>query len=364
MGRLAVILLSRQSLRPTANTEWVASTIRAVKWVKENDCTLATSIGMQTWELITALGSIHRVPLNIFIPAASRAAFDQTCLDTTREFDLDADRTEYTPVMPDQRHTDNDDLRKRRDEAIMEAADLVIPVSIRNDGRMGSLLNESATCTDRQFQVDYAARRPALAYRLDEADLNPELKSFANGRLIHWTRAVNGPWPGERKLDFYSELVTSSSWPRRAFDTLRRIVLMKCIIASDRNMPGKRRTVSFSALSPTEVAPLMRWRARYAHMSFEPYGIGIDEEWAMAHGVRAVCYYSGTSSEISEDTPGWLCQSIGKVTDWRAEREYRHQGDFSLTNIPKEKIILLCRYREEATLLEGEFAIRTIPFIG
>ena len=88
MRATAAILLSRQPLRPTAKSGWVQQTIKAVQWIKESNCTLCTSVGMQTWELIAALATVQRLPQRVFIPADDGNGYTQRCRWATSELTL------------------------------------------------------------------------------------------------------------------------------------------------------------------------------------------------------------------------------------------------------------------------------------
>ncbi len=102
----------------------------------------------------------------------------------------------------------------------------------------------------------------------------------------------------------------------------------------------------------------MKWRARYAEMSFEPYGVGIRKEKASKLGIRPVIYYEGAKPAEFASTP-WLCQSVGTKTDWRQEAEYRHHGDLTLDISPQD-IVLFCKTAKEANQLKLEFGIPAI----
>jgi len=318
---------------------------------------------MQTWELVTALGSIERVPLRLFLPANDSESFENACKDASRQFDLSDDGVEFIPVIPRQPDAVRGDLRQIRDKAVVEAADILIPVSLRNGGGMISLLEQSNKDVNNQFRVEHMKRKSPMVSELSFESLNSELSTFQDRFLVHWTRGINEPWPGERKLDFYRDLIDSDNWPRSAFETLRRILRMKQVVSSSRHMPGNEMTVSFSALSPVDLIPLMRWRARYSQMSFEPYGLGIDVGWAVNYGVCQVRYSLKTGNRTQEESSRWLQQSMGRITDWRSEKEFRFKGDFSLDGVPADKMILFCHRRSEAAMLQSEFGIRTIAFL-
>ena len=128
-------------------------------------------------------------------------------------------------------------------------------------------------------------------------------------------------------------------------------------------MPDNIATVSFSALAPTEIIPLIRWRARFKQFSFEPYGIGIREEIALQYNIQPVIYYDKRLLVKVDSDLLYLTQSIGTITDWRHEKELRHKSDFDFSKISKNDLVLFCYSKDEATELENKFGIRTISFL-
>jgi hypothetical protein len=359
----AAILLSRQPLRPCALTPWVAKVVEAVSWLKHQNITLVSSLGMQTWEMITAAGSLCGVPLRLVVeaPDASLAEYSKK---VAADFDLIEGKYEVVPVSRQLvNHVQNEDVRHRRDLAVIDAADLLIPVSIRPDGFMIDAVAE-AQKNGRQVIRDFDAGPPGrsakLAYDLSGLQLNPELDEFADRYLIHWTRATNDPWPDERPIDFYRAILESARYPRTGFDTLCHILDTGVLRGSPRHMPENTPCVSFTALSPREIIPLMRWRARYTQMSFEPYGIGIPIGLAPELGIRPVRYYQSCES-TPDSVPTWITQSAGAKSDWRQEHEYRHRGDLNLARIDPELLVPFCLDRTEANLVRARFGLRVIP---
>ncbi|MCK4607551.1 MAG: hypothetical protein KAU35_09670, partial [candidate division Zixibacteria bacterium] len=215
----------------------------------------------------------------------------------------------------------------------------------------------------REFQVDYTGRMAGLGYRIRADQLSGEIAAIREQYLTHWTRAANSAWPTERLQDYYLAVAESGEYPRSAAATLQNIVLTGTIAASPRNMPGGIPTVSFSSLPPRELTPLIRWRARYSHMSFEPYGIGIDKDVALSAGIRPVRYYTALD-RCPPQGERWLRQSAGERSDWRREKEYRFQGDFDLSRIARDKLLLFCRYRSEVPLIEKATGIKTVSFLS
>ena len=104
----------------------------------------------------------------------------------------------------------------------------------------------------------------------------------------------------------------------------------------------------------------MKWRARYREMSFEPFGIGIERDWALVNGIKPVDYKEKSGKP---QTDVWLSQSKGAISDWQKEDEYRCLGDFNLSRVPREKLAAFCLNKEEARLISTRFGVRSFPFL-
>ncbi|MDH3892497.1 MAG: hypothetical protein OEV49_15640 [candidate division Zixibacteria bacterium] len=363
--RSAAILLSRQPLRPCGQDAWVRQTLSAVRWVKANSLVLHSSVGVQTWELITALASVEKLPLILMIPAASKADFFKIKKQTLEQFALDETLVTFRALLAiDERSFDKHKLMQERDQLIALDSDVVVPISIRKGGVMSELV--AAAETDgkpiiNSWRINHETRVGKLGYTIAPEDLTEEILSCKDRYLVHWTRAANTCWPTERAVDYYRDVVHSQKCPRSGFDTLESIMNSRKIVASSNNMPGNTRCVCFSALRPSELVPLIRWRARYSQMSFEPYGIGIERKTANALGIKPVCYYQSAEGPPSVIEP-WLTQSAGSKSDWRQEKEYRHSGDIDFSAIPKDRLACFCRTSAEAEQLSASTGIRTVPF--
>jgi len=363
--KAALLLLSRQSKRPSRRDDWVTNSIRAVTWVKQNGMTLLSSTGMQTWELITSLGSINGIPLKLILPVQAEEEFHAARKDAIDQFELDPSLIEFHPISEQGRITDRAGLMQSRDKTIVDMADLILPISLRPQGNMFSLMSEArgrGMDVNELFFMEYQKQKNEHSFRITSESVNPEIDNIDGEYLIHWTRAVSDKWPNEKLIDYYRAIASSDSYPRNGCDTLQRIVESGHILASARNMPGKVPTVSFSGMNPRQLIPMIKWRARYHQMSFEPYGIGVSRDLVETLQIKQVNYFQDKADLIGSTSPPWLNQSVGKVTDWRPEQEYRHRDDFNLKDIPRDQMILFCRFVAEAKELEGRFGIRTIPF--
>lgn len=357
----ATVLLSRQALHPTRNSKWVEQVRHAVAHVMQNDLCLIVSVGVPTYELVLSVGAHTGVPLLVVIPEGSGYTEDSIL----NEFALDRYRTEFHVL------GDDNDLEKEtkffsRDFHIVETADILYPISIRPGGNMEQLINKAeqgGKTIERQFQFGYKLNKNRIAYDMNGQELHPSLIALPDDYIYHWTRTTNSKWPNEKQHDFYKAILSSDTYPRSAFATLNNILLNKRIIGSCRHMPNGCHTVSFSGLHPTEAITLMKWRSRYREMSFEPYGIGIKRETAVAAGVEQVQYFDTTAKQQIESQERWRYQSIGAKTDWRAEKEFRALGDFHFRNMSDDNLIVITRWSDEAAELQRRFGVSTVSML-
>ena len=366
MPKSAAIILSRQHLRPSLSDGWVRMLSEAVKFVKRENLTLVSSVGSNNWEIITACAALNKVPLRLVLPARESSSFEALKSKASRHFCLTDSRVKFDKINDEiSSDSTSGQLANIRDESIVEQADILIPVSIRPNGNMSLLLSKSSAegkSIVREFETEYEKKEIRLAYQIDVSTLSNEIKSLEDSYLIHWTRATNAPWPDENKLEFYKMILNSGDYRRTAYDTMCNILRGKSIIASSRNMPSNVKTVCFSGLIPKEAIRLMKWRARYCQMSFEPFGIGIERNCAIAHGVKKVRYYDLSHAKQIDGQDSWLWQSTGKKTDWRNEKEFRHKGNFDFAKIPEEKRIIFCHYKRQASLIQNQTGLRALSF--
>jgi hypothetical protein len=363
----AAILLSRQPLRPSGQSRWIQSAKDAIRWIGQNRLRLYGSIGLSTWETLIVLAQLENVQQTIVLPALDTTDYEQKRQWTIQQFDLSDTTATFLPLWLERERVSKKEFMRQRDRFIAVNADVLIPISIRQDGQMSELVNRRDA--ERQtlitsFQIPYEARTSQMSYRIDLAALSESVKSVRTGQYVaHWTRASHAAWPSERLIDYYLSVLDAESYPRTAFATLKHILTEKKIIASSRHIPGNIPTVSFSELSPVELIPLIRWRARYCQMSFEPYGIGIEKPLALTLGIRNVRYHQANQEPSQTSPEVWLNQSVGKKSDWRAEKEFRHLGDFDFSTVQPERMICFCYTPDEALEIEKTFGLKTLSFL-
>ncbi len=360
----AAILLSRQPKHPHGGLPWVRNTVAAVVSAGTRGYTVLTSTGMNTWELVLAAAHANGFPVELLIATIDGEDRTGMSADIMEQFELSASLTKFTFL--DSR-TGISTPQGERDQTIVAVADLLLPVSIRPGGRMESLLIESerkGKAVDRTYQVPYESRHDRLAYAVSTTALRHSAVEAGADFLIHWTRTASSRWPDELAIDFYRAVIESEVYPRSVFHTLTHILTTRHLSASRRHMPRNIATVSFTGLTVAESLPLMRWRAKYAEMSFEPYGIGIRRDAARQIGIYPLQYYDPTVAFTACHVEPWLTQSIGAKTDWRQEREFRHKGDLNLKSVSNDKLIAFCPTQKEAAMLEGMAGIPTIALFG
>jgi len=361
----ATILNSRQAIHFCRKDKWIQQTLKAIKMIKEKKLILYSSIGPPNWELLTALGVLNKLNLKLIIPVKGEKNWKETKKIITSQYSLNLDLTDFIPLFHNGINQPKA-IMSKRDSLIMEQADILIPVSIRSKGNMETLIEQYGNNTKKiiiEFLTPHQKREKPLSYTINPDKINPQIMNWQNDYLIHWTRSFNSAWPTEKTIDFYRAISESVVYPRTAFRSLQNIITTSVIKASSKNMPDNTETVSFSNLSPIEMVPLFKWRSRYKQMSFEPYGIGIEKNFALSLNILPVAYYDKNKPHANDkNIPVWLTQSQGTKTNWKNEHEYRHWGDFQLTKIPANKMCLFCRTETEAKQITKEYGIRTISF--
>lgn len=340
------VLNSQQQLQPHGGLPWVQKTNEAVRWAKDRKYSIVSSNGVQSYDLLTALAELYKVPYEL-IPLSETKS---SCQPSSGRRSNGA-QTKETRML-------------ERDNAVIESADLIVPVCIRPNGRLDHLIRDAAQAgkmVEQRFSVPYTLRKNKFAYSIAYKEINPALESVDNKYCIHWTRSSQRPWPNESPAEYYRDVISSTRYPRNAFDTLTWILTSGTLIASSRHMPQKAATVSFTYQSLRQCLGMMRWRARYHEMSFEPYGIGITLARISEARIYPVQYGNGTSAT---NETSWLTQSIGLKTDWRQEQEYRHLGDLDLNTIPDSDKIVFTRFKSEAAEVEKRFGLQALPVTG
>lgn len=353
--RRVAILNSRQTKTPVAHDPWVLGTLAAVDYVLgSGDCVLS-SIGMSTWDLLTWRAGFVGGTVELVVPVADGGNEGETKATICREFNLPPANTRWHFFAVPPGELPKKSWWPRRDNTVIDLADVILPVSIRPKGHLMELISEHGLNTNLRFQTEYKPHPHHVRELIDLARIDPAIKDWPNDFLIHWTRARNGPWPGETTALFFTDFISSKDqYCRSAAATLTRILKERAIRGSKWRIAGEQPVVSFTELSPTGSLGLMRWRARWARWSFEPYGIAVHRDWAATQGARAVRYVTEKEWRALAPEEKPCCHRIGKDSgEWPAEREWRCLGDFSLRDAPPGAIRFIVRETSEIENIRG-----------
>ncbi len=330
-----------------ASDEWVAGTIKAVEFAVRNGFEIVTSVGLKTYE--TALWAAASLQARVTIVIGEN--IDEG--EIIGEFDLYHLPVRFLKVTGKGRR-----WWKLRDKAVFETADYIIPISVRKNGTMEKLLRQAdPSRLIKKFSVEYndhcSGRIPP--------PLSPEnvrIPVQPWNYLTHWTHTTFGPRPDEKYTDFYRNIIEAGDrYPYSAYENLKNILSQEKIWATPtvRNMV---RVVSFTTLDPARSAQLMKWAPSRTRYYWEPYGVSIRFEEAVKLGVRQVIYGDESAFKLLSDNEKPYFQPFGRRHQWPAEREYRHAGDFDLSKVPRDAILVLVRSEAEALEIQQNTGLK------
>lgn len=339
----AVILNSRQGLRPVGHDPWVVNSQLAVKHAISRNCTILTSTGMKTWESVLFLASHFKAHQEIFLPVIDNRPLDEIKNELIPKFRLDSALCDWTLVEHD--HPDRSTLPQLRDKLIIGVADILYPVSIRAGGNLEKMITgarEKGKEIVEDFMVEYQDTEHRCRISVDLSQIDNRIDSHFQDYIIHWTKASNSAWPDETLYDYYHAIINSASaYPRSGLSTLLRILTDCRLLPSSRHYRKEYPAAAFSSLLPSEAVALMKWRARYREMTIEPYGIAIHKEYADTLGIRKVFYGNPEMFGYLEDKDKPYFQSIGTKGFWMPEKEYRHIGVIDLSFVPADRMAVI-----------------------
>jgi hypothetical protein len=300
---------------------------------------------MNAWEIPLCFASRAGARLELVVPVIRGDEVDAVRSYYCRQFQLTPAQVHFHFLTVLRGNTQKSTFQKERDLAVIKMADIIYPVSIRPGGNLEKLIEErrrSGGTIVPDFQAKYDSRSSECKVIIDIARLNPHLDRILENYLIHWTRGTSAPWPDETSYQFYDDIIQARNhYPRSALETLRRILYQRKIIASCRHLRQGIRAVSFTGTPPLKAIELMRWRARYQEMSFEPYGIAVEKQAALDIGVRRVLYGDVAMFRNLESADRDYFQNAGKEGYWLPEEEYRYIGNFDLALLPEEEVTVV-----------------------
>ncbi|MCE5250963.1 hypothetical protein LLG96_12155 [bacterium] len=334
----ALILNSAHNKYPMGSDPWVQATVNAVETLARSGSTILCSSGPSQWDLVTCLAGKNSAEIELIVKIPKDRSGGTLYEALLEDYNLDRNRTHplFLPRTPGlcQR---TKELWRARDLLAIQNAQIIYPVSIRPEGRLSQMINRD----DIKSKINSDFRSPWTqggfipSYRLEGRTVNPLPDDTW---FIHWTRASQGPWNGEKPWQYYHDLIGNPGiYVRSAEATLVRILTEKRIRGSAWKLPAGERAVAFTSLSLEKTLPLMRWRKRFVRYTFEPYGIGVRQSTLIDLGAREVVYVRGDTT--AGDSDSLFFHAPGILTDWSGEKEWRYRGDLSLHGIDSHDLI-------------------------
>ncbi|MCP4583011.1 MAG: hypothetical protein GY839_15490 [candidate division Zixibacteria bacterium] len=354
--RLAVILNSRQTKTPCGNDPWISGTAKAVRYAVDNGQTLVTSTGMNTWELICWATGYFSGDQVIVSSIKSADEIDQTIENIINDFGLKANHTGWIFYEATAKARSAKVDWPTRDKLAISLAENILPISVRSGGNLDRLIKRYSTDNKKiitDFRTQYMIKRRDMEFKPDQIKTSIPRRKW--DYITHWTRTCHGRWPGESSASFYNRLLKSNDrYPNCGLATLKNIIEERTIRASANNLRHNLKGVAFSSLHPQDVLPLMRWRKRFVRWNFEPYSIAISRQAAVKAGIQPVIYGKPELyARLAEsDKPYFQSEGVDGG-DWREEKEWRYLGDFDLSAIRCEDIMVIVHKSYEINTFQG-----------
>ncbi len=167
--------------------------------------------------------------------------------------------------------------------------------------------------------------------------------------LYHYTRSCPGPWPGESHEDYLASILRRDPLSGHGvLDTLARILLEARIRAGGKLIRGRLSVTSWTSRPPAQLESIRRWNRGLLRWTFEPYGLAVRRERLMRTGARPVVYGGDEVYARLKDSERFRFQRHKPVGgDWKAEREWRTDHDFSLEGLgPEDGFIFVPEYAD------------------
>jgi len=350
--RLAAVLISHLPGRLEAGADWVRAAAEAVGFCKERGLRLLTSAGLSCWEIPARIAGRLGLDQTVVLPPAAYSA--EAVRDIVRELALDPALTCFVRI----EHPDSRARREAmalRDVTVLNLANLIFPVAIRPEGRWERLTSGDDRL-DRRFERTYPSQAPNPDY--SGKDPSPEARAFPwEDYLIHFTRGTFGPWPGERRADYYDSLLEAERGnPRDGLKTLMWILKSGLLRGGDRLYREKRLAISFTEANPLEFLRCSTFRIPLHRRSAEPYGIAAPKDLLRRLGAQPAIY--GAAKDYPtvplDKRPYFqaLPESSDGKLDWSREREWRLIGDLDLASLRGDVLFLAPSAAEAAGISE------------
>ncbi|MCM2370444.1 hypothetical protein [Aporhodopirellula aestuarii] len=255
-----------------------------------------------------------------------------------------------------------------RDRLMIAMADRVDAVYVRPGGKVTAMLRQRAAIQSGivQIAIDNSGQQRALEWDLlgagavgrylpENASDKPAFVSSDDtppfptmdavdwaSYLVHCTRSVSGPWPGQTWDQYRDDLLLADpqSASRDAIDALCRIVRKQRLVAG---AITSRRTTPVVCLSAVPLPELLARRTYRSHLhrwDYEPFGIAIRRDAAIRFGIEPVIYGDRDLENRLTDRERFRFQATGKTHDWTAEQEWRSASDIDLSRFDTNDVCI------------------------
>lgn len=363
--RMKIALLnSRKPRRFAPDEPWLRFTMALGHAIARSGHTLCTSVGTIGYESAMFGAAMGAGNIEVFVTQSAEHDVMDCLPPNAPSNDLSVRILPPTSV--------NSEVE--RDRAIIDAADIVIAVAIRAGGQMQSLLrarfeqrrrvevmlpwdNGPLAAGNRklldlgappveprllEMARKYLPRSTTNRAQLDWTAFFPQWKTspLSAPTLAHFTRSIDGPWPGQTRGEYLDDLWHGGFRARRdGAAALYRILNSSTLRASSKLIRGGYPVVSFTAVSPERIGELYRYRAHLVRWDFEPFGIVFDRDWLAKQNVRPVQYLPSSSfHNLSSEERPWFQKHEPPSCDYSAEEEWRHLGDLNFSDAPRDVV--------------------------
>lgn len=347
------LLCSRTPKAPRPATPWVRAVADAARSLADRGEVLVTGAG--------------RTPYDLALFACAQAG--SAAIVVLEAPPPDGLPPEYMALLPERRLLvwpvqalrDREARLAHRDAAIGALATSATAIALRKGGNMAGV---AAALRARGAPIDESHLVRITRASSSQTRLPPILeRPGAWDYLTHFTRACDGPWPGEPLREYLAWLADGpKDATREALDALRRICAMRRVLGSGRLMPARVPMVSLSARPPWELSDRMTWRRGLARWTFRPYGVAVKRAALERLGARAVAYLSKQQLDaLPADERLYAQRHEPPDIDWSPEAEWRLRGDLDLSALKPDDWFALVPAEAEATALRaGGLEVRAL----
>ncbi|TWT53640.1 hypothetical protein Pla22_12700 [Rubripirellula amarantea] len=186
--------------------------------------------------------------------------------------------------------------------------------------------------------------------------------------LIHCTRGRRGPWPDETESQYRDQVIlgTAEAIRRGPLDALIRILRTGRLTASAVTSAKLYPVVCFTAVSLNEILSRRCFRSHLSRWDYEPYGIAIRMNAALALGMEPVIYGRAPERKLIAEHDRYRFHPIGNSQVWRQEKEWRSRETIELNDLDVKDVRVFVRDSEEARrrLTNVPFAITWIDQVA